>query len=111
MLADRHSEAVNSILSLFKDAGYRVTMTLVNAKNYGVAQERKRVFYIGFRNDLNIDFEFPNGSTKDDSKKLTLKDVIWDLQFSSVPALSKNHHNPNSINNNEYFIERILLYL
>lgn len=104
MLADRHSEAVKNILKMFKEAGYTVTLTLVNAKDYGVVEERKRVFYIGFRNDLNIDFVFPEGSTKQDDKKITLKDTIWDLKDSAVPALTKNKHNPKAINNNEYFI-------
>jgi len=103
MLADRHSDAVRNILDMFEDAGYTVTFTMVNAKDYGVAEERKRVFYIGFRKDLNIDFQFPKGSTTDDKKKLTLKDVIWDLQDSAVPSGDKNHHNPAAINNNEYF--------
>lgn len=103
MLADRHSEAVNNILQMFKECGYNVSLTLVNAKNYGVAQERKRVFYIGFRSDLNIDFVFPKGSTEDDNKKRTLRDIIWDLKDSAVPALEKNQHNPDAINNNEYF--------
>ena len=104
MLANRHSAAVKNILALFDEAGYDVSLTLVNAKDYGVAQERKRVFYIGFRKDLNINFEFPKGSTKDDSKKITLRDVIWDLQETALPAGPKNHHNPDAINNNEYFV-------
>lgn len=103
MLADRHSDAVQNILSMFKKCGYNVTLTLVNAKDYGVAEERKRVFYIGFRNDLNINFKFPKGSTEEDDKKITLKDVIWDLKDTAVPTLDKNKHNPDAINNNEYF--------
>lgn len=103
MLANRHSEAVQNILSMFHDAGYDVTLTLVNAKDYGVAQERKRVFYIGFRSDLNIKFKFPRGSTEDDSKKLTLRDVIWDLQYTAVPAGSRNYSSNADNNNNEYF--------
>lgn len=103
MLASRHSTAVNNIITLFKNAGYDVSFTLVNAKDYGVAEERKRVFYIGFREDLDVNFGFPTGSTKDDSKKLTLRDVIWDLKDSAIPSGEKNHHNPKAINNNEYF--------
>lgn len=103
MLANRHSEAVQNILKLFKDAGYDVSLTMVNAKDYGVAEERKRVFYIGFRHDLNINFVFPKGSTTEDSKKITLRDVIWDLQETAVPAAAKNHRNPEAVNNNEYF--------
>lgn len=103
MLANRHSEAVKNIIKMFKESGYTVTLTMVNAKDYGVAEERKRVFYIGFRDDLGIDFQFPKGSTEDDSKKLTLRDVIADLQDTAVPAAEKNHHNEKAINNNEYF--------
>jgi len=103
MLADRHSEAVQNILEMFKECGYDVTLTLVNAKDYGVAQERKRVFYIGFRKDLKENFIFPKGSTEEDDKKITLRDIIWDLQDSAVPSAEKNKRNPNAINNNEYF--------
>lgn len=102
MLAERHSKAVKTILKLFENAGYRVTLNLVNAKDYGVAEERKRVFFIGFRKDLDILFQFPRGSTVEDNKKITLRDVIWDLQYNAVPA-ERNYHNPNAINNNEYF--------
>ena len=103
MLANRHSEAVQNILKLFREAGYNVSLTLVNAKDYGVAEERKRVFYIGFRDDLDVQFKFPQGSTAEDDKKLTLRDIIWDLQDTAVPAGPKNHHNPAAVNNNEYY--------
>ena len=103
MLADRHSDAVKSIVELFKHCGYYLTITLVNAKDYAVAQERKRVFYIGFRKDLGIKFRFPSGSTRSDSKKLTLRDVIWDLQFSAIPSATGNFHNLQAENNNEFF--------
>lgn len=102
MLSNRHSESVNYIMDLFKSCGYNVTINLVDAKDYGVAQERKRVFYIGFRNDLNVNFNFPVGSTFFDSQKLTLRDVILDLKDTAISAIN-NKHNPNSINNNEYF--------
>lgn len=104
MLANRHNSAVQNILAMFDECGYDVTMTMVNAKDYGVAQERKRVFYIGFRKDLQITFKFPIGSTADNDKKLTLKDIIWDLQATAVPALEQNKTNPQAINNNEYFV-------
>ena len=103
MLANRHSDAVQNILKLFDEAGYDVSLTLVNAKDYGVAEERKRVIYIGFRKDLGIQFEFPKGSTEDDKRKITLRDIIWDLQETAVPSGPKNHHNPEAVNNNEYF--------
>lgn len=104
MLSSRHTEAIQNILQMFDKAGYDVSLNMVNAKDYGVAEERKRVFYIGFRKDLAVQYKFPVGSTADDSKKITLQDVIWDLQDTVVAALDKNYHNPAAVNNNEYFI-------
>ena len=103
MLSNRHSEAVKFISEMFKSCGYDLTINLVNAKDYGVAQERKRVFYIGFRHDLGINFKFPRGSTEMESKKLTLRDIIWDLQFSAIPSAKGNFHNEQAKNNNEFF--------
>lgn len=104
MLSCKHSKAVDNIIKLFSDCGYDVHINVVNAKDYGVAQERKRVFYIGFRNDLNVAYDFPQGSTKKNEDKITIKDVIWDLQKTVVAASEKNKHNPRAINNNEYFV-------
>ena len=38
---------------------YNVIPTLVNAANYGVPQKRERVFLVGFRSDLGVDWSFP----------------------------------------------------
>ncbi len=38
---------------------YNVVPTLVNAANYGIPQKRERVFIVGFRSDLNIEWNFP----------------------------------------------------
>lgn len=103
MLANRHIDAVNNIMQLFSNCGYDVSLNLVNAKDYAVPQERKRIFYIGFRKDLNVNFQFPDGSTILDSQKITLKQTIFDLQDTAIPALEKNKHNPKAINNNEYY--------
>lgn len=101
MMAKRHSDAVTNIISQFEEAGYDVFVKLLNAADYGVAQDRKRVFYIGFRKDLNIDFEFP---TPFDEKKC-LRDIIFDLKDTAIPALEKNKTNGTNckVLNHEYF--------
>ena len=44
----------------FSDCGYDVYSQLVNAKDFGVPQDRERVIIVGFRKDLNIKpFEIP----------------------------------------------------
>ncbi len=105
MLANRHSDAVKNILQLFDTCGYDVTISLVNASDYGVPQDRKRVFYIGFRKDLNVKFEFPAPTTPDKTAKLTFKDAIYDLKDTAIPAQEKNKKNTNlEILNHEYFV-------
>lgn len=42
-----------------KKLTYNVNATLVNAADYGVPQKRERVFIVGFRSDLDIDWSFP----------------------------------------------------
>lgn len=38
---------------------YQVVFQLLNAANYGVPQTRERVFFVGFRSDMNIHWHFP----------------------------------------------------
>ncbi|WP_081072281.1 DNA cytosine methyltransferase [Burkholderia stagnalis] len=42
-----------------KKLTYNVVPTLVNAADFGVPQKRERVFIVGFRSDLGVDWSFP----------------------------------------------------
>lgn len=46
---------------------YNVVPTLVNAADYGVPQKRERVFIVGFRADLGIEWSFPKSTHSLDS--------------------------------------------
>lgn len=98
MLADRHNEALVRIKDAFRDCGYDLYFKLLNATDYSAAQDRKRVIFIGFRKDLNVNFQFP----KPHNNPLTLKDIIYDLKDTAVPALDKSKRNPIAVNNHEY---------
>ncbi len=39
---------------------YNVVPRLVNAANFGIPQKRERVFFVGFRSDLGIEWSFPD---------------------------------------------------
>lgn len=43
----------------YRLAGYRVKWAVMNAKDYGVAQNRRRVFLVGTRSSIEYDYEFP----------------------------------------------------
>lgn len=76
ILHQRNKEAFGNIVELFENAGYDITWQQLNASDYDVPQDRKRVFVVGFRKDLNICFNFPEPI----QNKKTLKDAIYDLK-------------------------------
>ena len=70
------------------DFGYKVTKRVLNAVNYGVPENRERVFIIGIRNDLDIEFDWDITQ----SSQITLEEAISDL-----PPLQEGEHQNNYI--------------
>ena len=70
--------ALEHILEEFRSSGYNVSYKLLNAKNFGVPQDRKRVIIIGIRNDIKADIMFPE-ETHDETNLVTSKQAIDDL--------------------------------
>lgn len=66
---------LNNQITRFRMAGYRVSHQILNAVDYGVAQERKRLFIVGIRSDFNIRYEFPM-PTHDENNIVSQQDVI-----------------------------------
>ena len=68
------------ICKTFEDLGYKVFHKVLNSKNYGVPQNRERIYIVAFRNDIAPEtFTFPD--TTDDTKRL------WDIREEDpVPA-------------------------
>jgi DNA (cytosine-5)-methyltransferase 1 len=46
-------------ISVFSSLGYKVKAEVLNAAHFGVAQERKRIFIVGIRDDFNQEYTFP----------------------------------------------------
>ncbi len=66
---------------VFTEAGYNVKAEVLNAADFGVAQERKRIIIVGVRKDLGIDYEFPKATHGKGllTPKKTIRDAISDL--------------------------------
>ncbi|MGV0045517.1 DNA cytosine methyltransferase [Mycobacterium colombiense] len=56
-----------------EDLTYKVVPTLVNAADYGVPQQRWRVFFVGFRSDVPAEWAFPDA----DHSKAALAHSQW----------------------------------
>ena len=74
---------LNNQITRFRLAGYRVNWKILNAVDFGLAQERRRLFIVGIRSKERKTFEFPEpkyGSNPGQKPLRTLRDVIWQLR-------------------------------
>jgi len=62
MLLPRHKEAFEKILKLLKSLEYNVSWKLLNTKDYGVPQDRKRIIIVGYHKKMGKCFDFPQPS-------------------------------------------------
>ena len=78
-------EDIKYEFSDFSDFGinlsYEIKESVMNAKHFGVPQNRERVFLVGMRRDLESEFnwEFPDAELISEDEFLTLEDAIGDL--------------------------------
>jgi len=74
-------DLLNNQLRRFRLAGYRVKPTVLNAKNYGVAQNRRRIFLVGIRSDIDFLYEFPPPTHGPNlaNPYLTQRDLLRDM--------------------------------
>lgn len=79
-------QVAEQVVEDFTRIGYLVQTRILSAENYGVPQQRKRVFFVGLRNDLaeeGLSFQYPvpfMGSGTD-RPAWTSKEAISDLDF------------------------------
>ena len=74
LLSKKHRHNFDSYLEIMEKLGYVNYYQVLNAKDYGIPQNRERVFTVSIRNDIDIDFIFP----KKQELKLRLKDMLED---------------------------------
>lgn len=65
---------------VFYELGYTFSWSIMNAKNYGIPQNRERLFVVGFRDDLSLnhEFSFP--------KPIPLTKNMKDFLIDNVPG-------------------------
>lgn len=102
MLLDTHKPALENIKNMFRECGYNLSFQMLNVSDYGVPQDRKRVFFVGYRRDLGIEFEFPKPTTL--KNKIPLSKAIGDLKDNVLPSKKGNITNGGNclVPNHEY---------
>lgn len=92
---------IKEICTAFENEGYDVHYKVLNAVNYGVPQNRRRIFIVGSQNRK---FIFPVGN----NKKNNVKDAIDDLPFlengeeSNIPNHYAMHHSDQMLKKMSY---------
>lgn len=76
------------ITKTFEDLGYKVFSQVLNSKDFGVPQNRERIYIVAFRNDIAPDeFRFPVGK----NSKKTIRDILEDAPIESKYYLSDTY--------------------
>lgn len=76
MLDTKFSDVFQDFINRLSSAGYDVKWKLLDAVNYSIPQNRERVFLIGFRKELNINYVFPLPTS---TELVTLSKAIGDI--------------------------------
>ncbi|HHQ4308881.1 TPA: DNA cytosine methyltransferase [Serratia fonticola] len=81
MVRKNFQHLLNDQIKVFTEAGYSVSAKVLNAAEFGVPQERKRIFIVGIRNDFCAEYQFPEPTHGLNlaSSFTTIKDAIGHL--------------------------------
>jgi DNA (cytosine-5)-methyltransferase 1 len=113
MISSAHIEEFKKIIEEFKKLGYVVNYKLLDARDFGVPQERKRVIIVGYNKKIGKGFQFPEPTHAKNPKEqffaekplkkwVTLKETLKGLP-EAVPAMEKNKANDSlAFPNQEY---------
>lgn len=59
LLSIQGGEIFKMIVERLEEVGYKVYTKVLEAKDYGTPQLRKRLFFVGIRKDFDVEFTFP----------------------------------------------------
>ena len=102
ILSKKHIHNFNNYLEIMEKLGYTNYYQVLNAKDYGIPQNRERVFTISIKKDINKGFTFPQPQ----ELKLKLKDMLEDevdekyyLTDSMINYLENGKYNSAKVSN------------
>ncbi|WP_312082399.1 DNA cytosine methyltransferase [Epilithonimonas hominis] len=85
ILTAKNGHYLELIFDAVREAGYELDKKVLNAKDFGVLQDRKRVIIIGWKNDLDI--EYP------EFDKTELEFEIAKHLFADLPSIKSGQGN------------------
>lgn len=91
----KFTEEFKTVLESLEEAGYNNYWQVLNAKDYGIPQNRERVFIISIRKDIDKGFTFPTPIPLELRLKDLLEDEVDEKYYLSEKMLEKLTYNEN----------------
>lgn len=89
LVGKKFKEQFDIVLDSLEQAGYNNYWQVLNAKDYGIPQNRERVFIVSIRKDIdNGTFTFPEGFPLELRLKDMLEDVVDEKYYLSEKAIA-----------------------
>lgn len=105
LTSKRFEKEFQTIISDLSDAGYNTYYKVLNAKNYGVPQNRERVFIVSIRKDLdNGKFKFPEPFDNGVRLKNVLEDIVDEKYYISEKRMEIIRQNLGDIFKDNFII-------
>lgn len=73
LVTKKHEKTLNTIIKSLAMLGYQVTYKLLNSKDYGIPQNRERVWIYAYHGKLDINFKL---EPKKEKLKISFKDLL-----------------------------------
>jgi len=98
VISKKHIHNFNNYIERMNELGYISYYQVLNSKDYGIPQNRERVFTISIRKNLNQTFEFPQKQ----ELKLKLKDMLEDNVDEKYYLSKKMIENISALGTNNF---------
>ena len=85
--------------------GYNVHCEILDAKDYGLPQDRERIFIVGIRNDLDFKFEFPRPTHGDGLLSYV---SMQEYGLKNIPSLETEVYKEKKDDREDYFSSRYM---
>lgn len=103
LLSEKHRPNFEAYQTRMKNLGYKNFVQVLNAKDYGIPQNRERVFTVSIREDLGQDhYEFPAARPLTKRLKDVLEDVVdekYVLSQKMVDGMTKTQYESYKLEN------------
>lgn len=103
LISKKHIHNFNSYIETLNELGYKSYYQVLNAKDYGIPQNRERVFTISIRNDIDKEYIFPEKKELDIKLKDLLEESVDEKYYLSDKMIqyisatgTANYKNPDS---------------